>query len=130
MGAVFGKYHFIAQLGEGGMAQVYLAAVAGPRGSGFSKLTVVKRLRASFEEDSEFIAMLVDEARITARLNHPNVIQTHEVGEIDGKYFLAMEYLDGHSLHQLQNRLRALSSKSGGTNDGGFTKEMGYVILL
>jgi eukaryotic-like serine/threonine-protein kinase len=127
MGAVFGKYQLIAQLGEGGMAQVYLAALAGPRGSGFSKLTVIKRLRASYEEDQEFITMLVDEARIAARLNHPNLIQTHEVGDVDGRYFIAMEYLDGQPYHRLQARLRTLAKNGVET---GFTKEMGYVILL
>jgi eukaryotic-like serine/threonine-protein kinase len=127
MASVFGKYQLIAQLGEGGMAQVFLAAVAGPRGSGFSKLTVIKRLRASYEDDHEFIAMLVDEARIAARLNHPNVVQTHEVGEIDGKYFLAMEYLDGHSLHRIQNRSRALHAK--GETTKGLQRDMAYVIV-
>lgn len=127
MGAVFGKYQLIAQLGEGGMAQVYLAALAGPRGSGFSKLTVIKRLRATYEEDQEFITMLVDEARIAARLNHANLVQTHEVGDVDGRYFIAMEYLDGQAYHRLQSRLRTLAKNGAET---GFTKEMGYVILL
>lgn len=128
MAAVFGKYQLIAQLGEGGMAQVFLAALAGPRGSGFSKLTVIKRLRSSYEDDPEFITMLVDEARIAARLNHANVVQTHEVGEVDGKYFLAMEYLDGHSLHRIQNRTRAIIAR--GEQNRGLTKAMGYVIVL
>ena len=130
MAAVFGKYQLIAQLGEGGMAQVYLAALAGPRGSGFSKLTVIKRLRASYEEDQEFITMLVDEARIAARLNHPNLVQTHEIGDVDGRYFIAMEYLDGQPYHRIQTRVRARAKKAGGVDDGIFTKEMGYVILL
>ena len=62
------------------MADVYLAIVNGPSGSGFTKLAVVKRLRPNLVEEPEFVAMLVDEARISARLNHPNVVQTHEVG--------------------------------------------------
>jgi len=130
MAVSFGKYQLIAQLGEGGMAQVFLAAVAGPKGSGFSKLTVVKRLRATYEDDPEFITMLMDEARIAARLNHPNVIQTHEVGDVDGRYFLAMEYLDGHSYHRIHNRSRARIAKADGDpNASPFTEEMGYVIL-
>jgi serine/threonine protein kinase len=132
-GSYFGKYQLLAQLGEGGMAEVFLAVVAGPRGSGFSKLTVVKRLRASFEDDPEFINMLVDEARIAARLNHPNVVQTHEVGDVDGKYFLSMEYLDGQSFNRIQNRANSILKKSredSSVKSSGWTKEMEYVVCL
>ena len=96
--ASFGKYRLIAELGHGGMADVFLAVVAGPVGSGFSKLTVIKRLRQNLAEEPEFVEMLVDEARISARLNHPNVVQTNEVGSVGNAYFLAMEYLDGQPL--------------------------------
>jgi serine/threonine-protein kinase len=132
-GSYFGKYQLLAQLGEGGMAEVFLAVVAGPRGSGFSKMTVVKRLRASFEDDPEFINMLVDEARIAARLNHPNVVQTHEVGDVDGKYFLSMEYLDGQSFNRIQNRASSILKKSredSSIKPSGWTKEMEYVVCL
>src|SRR5215475_13051176 len=103
--AKFGKYRLIAELGHGGMADVFLAAIAGPVGSGFSKLTVIKRLRENLAEDPEFVAMLLDEARIAARLNHPNVVQTNEVGEVEGRYYIAMEYLDGQPLHRVQYRV-------------------------
>jgi serine/threonine protein kinase len=102
--ANFGKYRLIAELGHGGMADVFLAVIAGPVGSGFSKLTVIKRLRQNLVEEPEFIEMLVDEARISARLNHPNVVQTNEVGSVGSQYFLAMEYLDGQPLHRVQHR--------------------------
>ena len=102
--ATFGKYRLIAELGHGGLADVFLAVVAGPAGSGFSKLTVVKRLRQNLADEPEFIEMLVDEARISARLNHPNVIQTNEVGSVGNQYFLAMEYLEGQPLHSVQHR--------------------------
>ncbi len=102
--ATFGKYRILAELGRGGMADVYLAMVAGPTGSGFSKLSVLKRLRENLAEDPEFVAMLMDEARISARLNHPNVVQSHEIGIEGGSYFLAMEYLDGQPLHRIQKR--------------------------
>jgi serine/threonine-protein kinase len=105
MGEVsFGKYRLIAELGHGGMADVFLAVMAGPAGSGFSKLTVIKRLRQNLAEEPEFVAMLVDEARIAARLNHPNVVQTNEVGQEGNLYFMAMEYLDGQPLHRIQHR--------------------------
>jgi serine/threonine-protein kinase len=100
----FGKYKLLAMLGQGGMADVFLAVLGGPEGFGFSKLVVVKRLRSHLASDRELMSMLVDEARIAARLNHPNVIQTHEVGVIDNEYYIAMEYLDGQPLHHILKR--------------------------
>ena len=98
----FGKYRLLAELGHGGMAEVFLAIVEGPKGFGFKKLTVVKRLRKNLAEDPDFIEMFVDEARIAARLNHPNVVQTNEVDTIGGEYYIAMEYLDGQPLSRMQ----------------------------
>ena len=103
-GASFGKYRLIAELGHGGMADVFLAVQAGPAGSNFRKLSVIKRLRQNLVEEPEFVEMLIDEARIAARLNHPNVVQTNEVGEFGTQYFIAMEYLDGQPLHRIQRR--------------------------
>ena len=105
----FGKYRLIAELGHGGMADVFLAASSGPDGLGFTKLVVVKRLRQNLAEDPEFVAMLIDEARIAARLNHPNAVQTYEIGEVDGQYFISMEYLDGQPL----SRFNVRSAKAG-----------------
>ena len=99
-----GRYRIIAELGQGGMAEVFLTMIGGPTGSGFTKLAVVKRLRPNLVEDPEFVAMLVDEARISARLNHPNVVQTMEVGVDGEEYFIAMEFLDGQPLHRIQRR--------------------------
>jgi serine/threonine-protein kinase len=110
--ASFGKYRLIAELGHGGMADVFLAVVAGPAGSGFSKLTVIKRLRQNLAEEPEFVEMLVDEARISARLNHPNVVQTNEVGSVGNAYFLAMEYLDGQPFHRIQHRATQFAQKA------------------
>jgi eukaryotic-like serine/threonine-protein kinase len=99
-----GKYHLIASLAEGGMAKVYLGLMAGP--AGFNKLLVIKVLKggetAGSEED---LQLFWDEARLAARVIHPNVVHTYEVGEVDGRYFLAMEYLDGQSYRTLQNRM-------------------------
>ena len=99
-----GKYRLIATLGRGGMADVNLAMARGPAGSRFAKLAVVKRLRVGVADDPEFVTMLVDEARITANLNHPNVVQMFEVGVEEGRPFLAMEYLDGLSLRRVRQR--------------------------
>ena len=107
--STLGSYRFIAQLGHGGMADVYLAAVEGPAGSGFTKLAVVKLLRNSHAEDPDFITMLMDEARVTARLAHPNVVQLFEVGHVDNQYFLAMEFLEGQPLHRVARRIQRVN---------------------
>lgn len=100
-----GKYTLIASLAEGGMAKVYLGLMAGP--AGFNKLLVIKVLnrdeQAHREDDS--VQLFWDEARLAARVIHPNVVHTYEVGEVEGRYFLAMEYLDGQSYRALQNRI-------------------------
>jgi serine/threonine-protein kinase len=88
-----GKYHYIAALAQGGMADVYLAVMKGP--IDIDKLVVVKEMRRELTDDPDFVGMFLDEARLAARLNHPNVVQTYEVGSEDGRYFLAMEFLDG-----------------------------------
>jgi serine/threonine-protein kinase len=101
-----GSYRLVAELGHGGMADVYLAVQQGPAGSGFSKLAVVKKLRENLAEDPDFVAMLMDEARITARLSHPNVVQLFEVGQEKETYFLAIEYLEGQPLHRIARRAK------------------------
>jgi serine/threonine-protein kinase len=97
--SAFGKYQLFASLGRGGMADVFLAVSRGPMG--FNKLVVVKRLRAALAEEGSFLNMFLDEARLAARLNHPNVVHTYEVGENHGSYFIAMEYLEGQSLNKV-----------------------------
>lgn len=99
-----GKYQILAQLGRGGMSDVYLAATQGP--SGFSKLLVVKVLQSELARSGEFLAMFRDEARLAARLNHPNIVQTYEVGECDGHHFIAMEYLEGQPLSRVSEKFR------------------------
>ncbi|HZO14070.1 MAG TPA: serine/threonine-protein kinase, partial [Polyangiaceae bacterium] len=116
-----GKYQLVAELGHGGMADVYLAVAQGPAGFGFSKLMVIKRLRPSLANDSDFVSMIVDEARLAARLNHPNVVQTLEVGRVGKHYFIAMEYLDGQPFDRLLNRAHR--------QDGGIRKDLGYVVV-
>jgi len=94
-----GKYRIVMPLGQGGTADVYLAVADGP--SGFTKLVVVKVLRKSLASDADFRLMFVSEARLAARLHHPNIVQTNEVIEVDGASVLVMEYLDGQPLSQV-----------------------------
>jgi serine/threonine-protein kinase len=88
-----GRYELIEELGRGGMARVYLALASGI--AGFRKLVVLKVMRHDLADQEGAVSMFLDEARLAARLSHPNVVQTLEVGEDDGRYFIAMEYLDG-----------------------------------
>jgi phosphate transport system substrate-binding protein len=98
-----GKYEVIARLGKGGMAQVHLAVSRGL--GGFNKLVVLKRLES---DDENFRSMFLDEARLAAMLQHPNVVHTYEVSEIDGSYFIAMEYLDGQPLDKIIRQTKKL----------------------
>jgi serine/threonine protein kinase len=109
----FGNYDLILLLGHGGMADVFLASYSGQVAEGFNKLTVLKRLRENFAEDPDFIEMLVDEARLAARLNHPNVVQTNEIGLVGKQYFISMEYLDGQPLHRIILRAKAAAGTGG-----------------
>lgn len=97
--AAFGKYQLFASLGRGGMADVFLSVARGQMG--FNKLAVIKRLRQALAEETAFRNMFLDEARLAARLSHPNVVHTYEVGEQGGVYFIAMEYLEGQSLNKV-----------------------------
>jgi eukaryotic-like serine/threonine-protein kinase len=91
-----GKYRILSQLGEGGSATVYLAVARGP--SGFSKLVVLKTLKRSVSDEAELHKMFLNEARLAARLNHPNIVQTNEVVEDRGLPIIVMEYLEGQPL--------------------------------
>jgi eukaryotic-like serine/threonine-protein kinase len=104
------------------MAEVFLTMVAGPSGSGFSKLAVIKRLRPNLVEDPDFVAMLVDEARISARLSHPNVVQTLEVGVEREEYYLAMEFLDGQPMHRIQRRVARTKAS--------FSEDLSFLIVV
>ncbi|MBL8957178.1 MAG: serine/threonine protein kinase [Myxococcaceae bacterium] len=78
------------------MAEIWLAKQAGPRG--FEKVVVIKRIVDSLSADPEFVEMFLDEARIAAQLNHPNIVQIYDLGEHAGAYYIAMEYLPGENL--------------------------------
>jgi eukaryotic-like serine/threonine-protein kinase len=99
----FGKYTLIARLAKGGMAEIFFARLEGV--AGFEKPLVIKRLLPDLAEDQEFVGMFLDEARLVARISHPNVCQVYELGEFEGQYFIAMEYLEGAAVDQLIGRM-------------------------
>ncbi|MEC8023060.1 MAG: serine/threonine-protein kinase, partial [Myxococcota bacterium] len=100
----FGKYLLERQLAIGGMAEIFLAHQHGP--AGFAKQLVIKRIRPHHANDQQFIRMFLAEARTSAKLNHPNLVQIYELGECEGAYYIAMEYIRGESLAKLIRRLR------------------------
>ena len=78
------------------MAEVQLAIQRGP--AGFEKLVVVKLVHENLATQKPFVDMLLDEARVAALVKHPNVVDIYDLGEADGRYFIAMEYLEGEPL--------------------------------
>jgi serine/threonine-protein kinase len=99
-----GAYRVLAELGEGGTAVVYLAVSQGA--GGFNKLVVLKALKTSMASDADFRRMFINEARLSARLSHPNIVVVNEIIEQDGVPVIVMEYLDGKSLAEMRIRLR------------------------
>ena len=132
-----GPYELLRRLATGGMAEVYLARRAGPHG--FQKLVAVKRILPQYTRDPDFVAMFIDEARVCARLGHPNIVQVFDFGEQDGELYMAMEYVDGTTgarmirgaasygedipvdicLYIALSILRALDYAHGARDDGG-----------
>lgn len=95
----FGKYKLIQPLAQGGMAEIFLAKQQGP--AGYEKSVVIKRVLAHYSSNPDFVEMFLDEARLAALLSHPNIVQMFDFGEVDGSYYLSMEYLRGEDLHTL-----------------------------
>jgi hypothetical protein len=92
----FGRYRIHGVLGEGGMGRLYVAEQNGIEG--FAKIVALKRILPHLADNEHFQALFFNEARVAARLEHPNIVATHELGEVDGTYFTAMEYLPGEDL--------------------------------
>jgi serine/threonine-protein kinase len=100
----FGKYLLVDRIAFGGMAEIFRAKSYGV--SGFEKTIVIKRILPSYAEDQEFIDMMIDEAKICASLQHANIVQIFDLGRLEGRYFIAMEYVNGLDLVQVLSRLR------------------------
>jgi len=91
-----GRYEIRGKIADGGMASIYAGSLAGP--GGFERLHALKVIKSEYSSDQDFVNMFLDEARIVAKLNHPNVVQIHELGEHESRLFIAMELLLGESL--------------------------------
>ncbi|MGH7279960.1 MAG: serine/threonine protein kinase, partial [Polyangiaceae bacterium] len=86
-----GRYRVVDEIGIGGMASVHLGRMDGP--GGFQKWVAIKRIHPHLIEDDSFVQMFLDEARVAARISHPNVATVFELGKHDDSYWIAMEYL-------------------------------------
>src|SRR3954454_11003375 len=102
----FGKYVLLERISVGGMAEVFKAKSFGVEG--FEKILAIKRILPSMAEDADFIEMFIDEAKICGQLNHANICQIFELGRVEDSHFIAMEYVWGKDVLQLQNRFRKL----------------------
>src|SRR5438067_416422 len=99
VGSYYGKYFLLKKLAAGGMGEIFLAKQQGP--AGFEKILVVKKVLPHLTENKEFVELFLSEARLAARMNHRNVVQLFELGEHQGSYFIAMEYVSGRTLRDL-----------------------------
>ncbi|HYO94044.1 MAG TPA: serine/threonine-protein kinase, partial [Polyangiaceae bacterium] len=97
-----GKYRILSELGRGGMANVFLAVAHGA--GGVNKLVVLKALLPELSAEPDALAMFLDEARLAARLNHANVVQTYEVGTEGDRHVIVMEYLEGQAFSSVLKR--------------------------
>jgi serine/threonine protein kinase/Flp pilus assembly protein TadD len=101
-GERFGDYVLIDRIAQGGMAELFLAKRRGVEG--FEKTLAIKRILPELSWNREFVSMFINEAKIAARLSHPNIVQIFDFGKIDSYYFIAMEYVHGENLRALLQR--------------------------
>jgi serine/threonine protein kinase len=101
---IIGRYALSEEIAHGGMATVHIGRLRGS--AGFARTVAIKRPHPQYARDPEFVAMFVDEARLAARIHHPNVVSTLDVVAREGELFLVMEYVQGESLSRLVHLAR------------------------
>jgi tRNA A-37 threonylcarbamoyl transferase component Bud32 len=103
VGSQLGRYEVLKHLAKGGMADVLLARASGL--GGFERHFVIKRIREELAQDPKFVEMFVSEARLAGALHHHNIVQVQDIGQQDGRYYFAMEYVHGEDLRAILSRL-------------------------
>jgi serine/threonine protein kinase len=103
----FGKYTLLERISHGGMAEVFRAKGFGA--AGFERIVAIKVLLPAMASDEEFITMLIDEAKIAGQLSHTNIAQIFDLGQIEGRYYIVQEYVNGRDLRSLMAQLEELS---------------------
>jgi eukaryotic-like serine/threonine-protein kinase len=106
---IVGRYALYREIASGGMATVHFGRLLGP--VGFSRTVAIKRLHAQYASDPEFVSMFLDEARLVARIRHPNVVQTLDVVALDGDLLIVMDYVQGEALWRLIRKKSAGSER-------------------
>jgi serine/threonine protein kinase len=104
-----GRYVLFDEVASGGMATVHFGRMTGA--AGFTRTVAIKRLHANFAKDPDFVSMLIDEARLAARIAHPNVVSTIDVVSDEGEILLIMDYVAGASLSHLSSKVRSKGGK-------------------
>jgi len=94
-----GVYELVAPLATGGMAELFIAKTTGV--SGFEKQVALKVIHPNYSSDPDFVRMLVDEAKLAVQLQHANIVQTYDLGQVDGQYYIAMELIDAVDLYKV-----------------------------
>src|ERR1700687_1078568 len=102
----FGKYLLLDRIAIGGMAEIFLARQTGLEG--FEKTVVLKLVRPHLGDKKSFVKMFLNEAKLAAQLNHPNIVTIHDLGKIGESYFIAMEYLFGRDMRRVIPRAESL----------------------
>ncbi|HEX7844014.1 MAG TPA: serine/threonine-protein kinase, partial [Kofleriaceae bacterium] len=97
-----GSFEILRKLTRGGMAEIFLARTSGP--SGFEKLVVLKKILARYANKPRYIQLFLEEAKLAASLDHPNIAQVYDIGTVDGAYFFTMEHLHGQDVRSILHR--------------------------
>src|SRR5215831_7865035 len=98
------RYTILRKIADGGTAEIFLAKQHGAQG--FEKTVVLKRIFTTFYADPQFRHLLVDEAHVAMSLNHSNIVQVLDLGDSEGRYFLALELVDGWTLDRVLKRAK------------------------
>ena len=109
--APFGKYFLTDKIATGGMAEIFAAKLIGP--GGFEKPLIIKQIHPELSGDPQFVDMFVAEAKILVSLSHGNIVPVYELGVVDDIYFIAMEYIDGTTLRDLEKGLTRAGTTMG-----------------
>jgi eukaryotic-like serine/threonine-protein kinase len=105
-GIRFGNYRLLDRIAVGGMAEIFLAHAVDAKGD--ETPMAIKRIRPHLSKHAAFVKMFLNEARLAAQLNHPNIVQIHDLGKIVDSYFIAMEYVSGRDMRRVVPKAEAL----------------------
>jgi len=114
----FGKYQLIRRIGAGGMGEVYLARESSSRHG--PRACVVKKVLPNLVENRAFVGRFLDESKVVVRLKHQNIARVYAMGDVDGEYYLTMEYVQGKTVSRFTRRLR----------DRRIEMPLGLILLL